>query len=51
MRYRKGKKLIAGLILGAGIGMLSILILPPKIWLFIISMGLIIIGIRKIFER
>lgn len=51
MCFKKGKKIIAGCILGAGLGMLLILILPPTAWLCIISIALIITGIKKIFER
>ena len=49
--FCKLKKIIAGCILGAGIGMFLILILPPRIWLCIISIGLIITGIKKVFEK
>lgn len=51
MFFKKCRKVIAGCILGAGIGMLLILILPPTAWLCIISIGLIVTGIKKILER
>lgn len=51
MFFKKCGKIIAGCILGAGIGMLLILILPPRAWLCIISIGLIVTGIKKLLER
>lgn len=51
MFFRKCRKIMAGCILGCGVGMLFILILPPRAWLCIISIGLIIAGIKKICER
>lgn len=51
MFFRKCKKIIAGAILGAGIGILLFLILPPRVWLFIIAIALIIVGIKKIFKN
>ena len=51
MFFRKCRKIFAGALLGAGIGMLLFLILPPKVWLFIISIALIILGIKKICQK
>ncbi len=51
MFFKKCGKIIAGCILGVGIGMLFILILPPRVWLCIISIGLIVTGIKKLLER
>ena len=51
MFFKKFRKVIAGCILGAGIGMLLILVLPPRAWLMIISIGLIIVGIKKVCGR
>lgn len=51
MFFKKCRKIIAGCILGAGVGMLLILFLPPTAWLCIISIALIITGIKKICER
>lgn len=48
---RKSKKILAGCILGIGIGMFLIIVLSPIAWLCIVSISLIIIGIKKIFER
>lgn len=47
----KWKRILAGLILGLGVGMLLILILPPTAWICIISIALIIMGIKKICEK
>ena len=51
MFFKKCRKIIAGCILGVGIGMLIVLVLPPIVWLCIISIALIIIGIKKIFQK
>ena len=51
MFFRKCRKIIAGVILGAGIGMLLFLILPPKVWLFIIAIALIGVGIKKVLKK
>ena len=51
MFFKKCRKILAGCIMGAGVGMLLILILPPIIWLWIIAIGLIITGIKKTCER
>ena len=48
---RKTKKVLAGCILGIGIGMFLIIVLSPIAWLCIVSISLIVIGIKKIFER
>ena len=39
---RKMKKLISGILIGIGIGILLILFLPSNAWLVIIGIGLII---------
>lgn len=49
--FRKFGKIIAGCLLGAGLGMFLVLILPPRIWLCIISIALIVIGIKKLFGK
>ena len=51
MFFRKCRKIIAGAILGAGIGMLLFLVLPPRIWLFIIAIALIFVGIKKVCKK
>lgn len=47
----KPSKLMAGCLLGAGLGMFLILVLPPPVWLCVISIALIVMGIKKIFEK
>lgn len=54
MFYKKSckfKKILSGLILGLGAGMLLIIILPPKVWIVIFSISLIIVGIKKVCEK
>lgn len=48
---RKLKKVAAGCILGIGIGMFLIIVLSPVAWLCIVSISLIVMGIKKILER
>lgn len=48
---RKLKKVLAGCILGIGIGMFLIIVLTPVAWLCIVSISLIVMGIKKILER
>ncbi len=48
--FRKMKKLIAGILIGFGIGILLILFLPSQIWLILIGIGLIIAGINFLFK-
>jgi hypothetical protein len=40
--FRRMKKLIAGLLIGLGVGILLILFLPLNIWRVLIGIGLII---------
>lgn len=49
-KFRKMKKLIAGIFIGLGIGILLILFLPSNIWLILIGIGLIIAGINFLFK-
>jgi uncharacterized membrane protein YfcA len=44
------KKLIAGILIGSGIGILLILFLPPNAWLVIIGICLILYGINYLFK-
>lgn len=48
--FRKFKKVIAGALIGLGIGILLILFLPLTAWLVIISLGLILVGIKDLFK-
>lgn len=47
----KWKKVLAGCILGIGIGMFLIIVLSPIAWLCMVSISLIVIGIKKMLER
>ena len=49
-RFRKMKKLIAGILIGLGVGILLILFLPSNIWLILIGIGLIVAGINFLFK-
>ena len=49
-KFRKMKKLIAGILIGVGVGILLILFLPTNAWFFIIGIGLIICGIKYLFK-
>ncbi|MCI8309390.1 MAG: hypothetical protein HFJ45_04160 [Clostridia bacterium] len=48
--FRRMKKLIAGILIGSGIGILLILFLPSDAWLILIGIGLIIFGINYLFK-
>ena len=50
-KFTKCRKIIGGCILGAGVGILLILFLPPTVWFCIIGIGLVVVGIKKILER
>ncbi len=47
---RKFKKLISGILIGIGLGILLILFLPTNVWFIIIGIGLIIAGIGYLFK-
>ena len=49
-RFRKMKKLVAGIFIGLGVGILLILFLPSNIWLILIGIGLIVAGINFLFK-
>lgn len=48
--FRKMRKLIAGILIGAGVGILLILFLPVNVWFIIIGLGLIVVGINYLFK-
>lgn len=48
--FRKYKRIIAGILIGLGVGILLILFLPLTAWLIIISLGLILVGIKNLFK-
>lgn len=45
------KKAKGGIFLGIGVGILSVMIIPLHIWLIIISIALIISGLKTIICR
>ena len=48
--FRKMKKLISGILIGSGVGILLILFLPINAWFILIGIGLIIAGIKYLFK-
>ena len=48
--FRKFRKIIAGILIGLVIGILLILYLPLNAWLVLISLGLILVGIKYLFK-
>lgn len=51
MFFCKFKKVIAGICIGFGIGMLFILFLPPAAWLTLIAVALVISGLKTLFKK
>lgn len=51
MFFCKFKKLIAGIFMGFGIGILLVLFLPPIAWMCIIGIGMIIGGIKFLLGK
>lgn len=45
----KFRKLIAGILIGLGIGSLLVLFLPPIAWICIMGIGMLIGGIKFLF--
>lgn len=45
----KFRKLIAGILIGFGIGALLVLFLPPIAWICIIGLGMLVGGIKFLF--
>ena len=51
--FRRGKrncKVFAGICIGCGIGIFLILYLPLIAWLYIISVALVVLGIKLLFD-
>ncbi len=46
MFFCKFRKIISGLLIGFGVGILLILFLPIEIWFIVIGIGLIACGIK-----
>ena len=47
----KFKKLISGILIGFGIGILLVLFLPPIAWICIMGIGTVIGGIKFLFGK
>lgn len=50
MHRRKFRKLISGILIGFGIGILLVLFLPLEAWLTIIGIVLVVAGIKYLFD-
>lgn len=48
--FHKMKKLISGILIGFGFGVLLVLFLPITAWLTIIGIALIVAGIKFLFK-
>lgn len=51
MFFCKFKKVIAGILMGFGIGILLFLFLPTVAWMFLIGIGMFIGGIKYLFGK
>ncbi len=51
MFFCKFKKLICGILMGLGIGILLVLFLPPVAWIFIMGVGLLVGGIKFLLGK
>ena len=51
MFFCKFKKIIAGILIGFGIGILLVLFLPPIVWICIIGIATVIGGIKFLFDK
>lgn len=51
MFFCKFRKLIAGCLIGFGVGILLVLLLPPAVWLFIIGICVVTCGIKFLFGK
>lgn len=51
MFFCKFKKVIAGILIGFGIGTLLVLFLPPVAWICIMGIGLLIGGIKFLLGK
>ncbi len=49
MFIRKFKKVIAGVLIGFGVGIFLALILPPIAWICIVGFGMLVGGIKCLF--
>lgn len=51
MFFCKFKKVIAGILIGFGIGTLLVLFLPPVAWICIMGIGTVIGGIKHLLGK
>ncbi len=51
MFFCKFRKLIAGILIGFGIGAILVLFLPPVAWICVLSIGLLIGGIKFLISK
>lgn len=51
MFWCKFRKIIAGILIGFGIGIIMVLFLPPVTWIFIIGVGMFIGGIKFLLGK
>lgn len=51
MFFCKFKKVIAGILIGFGVGALLVLILPPVAWICLIGIGTIVGGIKYLLGK
>lgn len=50
MHGKKFRKLVSGILIGFGIGILLVLFLPLEAWLTVIGIVLIVAGIKYLFD-
>lgn len=51
MFFCKFKKIIAGILMGFGVGILLVLFLPPIAWICIMGIGMVICGIKFLIGK
>ena len=51
MFFCRFRKLIAGILIGFGVGILLVLFLPPVAWICIIGLGMLIGGIKFLLGK
>ena len=51
MLFCKFKKIIAGILIGFGIGILLVLFLPPIAWICIMGIGMVVGGIKFLIGK
>lgn len=51
MFWCRFRKVIAGILMGFGIGVLLVLFLPPVAWICIMGIGVLVGGIKFLFSK